>query len=66
MISLNEVLYLVKVFKKECFVFKLDFDKAYDYSVGRSLSICCRNLGLMVGGELGLKLMYFREASLSW
>lgn len=30
--ALNEVLHLAKVSKRECFLFKVDFKKAYDSS----------------------------------
>lgn len=35
-------------------------------SIGHLWIICCRYLGLMVGGELRLQYVYFREASMPW
>lgn len=55
-VAIKEVVNLSKIFKKDCVIFKVDFEKAYN-SISWSFFwiIWFSNLVLMISGDLGLE-----------
>lgn len=62
-VALNEVLHLDKVYKRECFQFKLDFEKVSNYISWYFLDYMLPILVLMIDRELGSECVFLGSLS---